>query len=169
MKNTILAIFFITSSFFGHSQGDSDGKSNILKYTPSKLLEKGQIDIKWFNNLYTQIKSTFSNGKEPRQSFFTTSIDFFTGISKSNRLNIGLLVEARSNIVNDKSALEVFKFENEDGTSRSGLGSLAPAIKFNPIKKISNFTIQSAFHIPLVDEETVNGVYLDQKSFIFQK
>lgn len=167
MKKTILAIFFLASCILGHSQVDSKGKSNILKYTPSKLLEKGQIDIKWFNNLYTQTKSTFNDSKD-RESFFTTSIDFFTGISNSNRVNIGILIEARSNIINNKPALDVLKFGNDDGTSRSGLGSFAPAIKFNPIKKVSNFTIQSAFHIPLIDQETENGVYLDQKGYIFQ-
>jgi len=33
---------------------------------------------------------------------------------------------------------------------------------------VSNFTIQTAFHIPLVNQETDEGVFLDQKGFIFQ-
>ena len=62
----------------------------------------------------------------------------------------------------------MFKFDGESNTARSGFTSFAPAVKFNPIKSVSNFTIQTAFHIPLVDNESENGVFLDQKGFTFQ-
>ena len=38
------------------SQDDDTTKSNIQSYTPSKLLKKGDWDVKWFNNLYTETK-----------------------------------------------------------------------------------------------------------------
>ena len=37
-----------------------------------------------------------------------------------------------------------------------------------PIASVSNFSIQSSFFIPLVDNETENGVFLDQKGYIWQ-
>ncbi len=169
MKKIIAVLVLIGVTFTGLAQEDvEETKSNIQEYTPSKLLNKGQWDIKWFNNLYTQTKSTFSSGKELRQTFFTSSIDIFSGVSESNRFNLGLLLEIRSNVIGGRDALEVFKFDGENGTARSGFTSFAPAVKFNPIKSISNFTIQTAFHIPLVDNETENGVFLDQKGFTFQ-
>jgi hypothetical protein len=79
-----------------------------------------------------------------------------------------LLLEFRSNVINDRNALDVFSFDGERGTARSGLTSFAPAIKFNPFKNVSNFTIQTAIHIPLVNNETEDGVFFDQKSYIFQ-
>ena len=160
----------IAISFNGFSQEENEvpQKSNIQTYTPSKLLNKGQWDIKWFNNLYTQTESTFSTGREARQTFFTSTLDLFTGVSDNNSFNVGLLLEFRSNVINDRYPFEVFTFDGESGTARSGFTSFAPAIKFNPIKTISNFTIQSAFHIPLVNQETDGGVFLDQKGFIFQ-
>ena len=88
--------------------------------------------------------------------------------SQISSFNVGLLLEFRSNVINDRSALDVFSFDGERGTARSGFTSFAPAVKFNPIKSVSNFTIQTAFHIPLVDQETDDGVFLDQKGFIFQ-
>ena len=169
MKKIIALLIFVIIAFSGFAQeGTLDQKSNIQEYTPSKLLKIGQWDIKWFNNLYTQTKSTFTKGKVPRQTFFTSTIDVFTGVSESNRFNIGLLVEIRSNVINDRNALDVFKFDGESNTARSGITSFAPAIKFSPFKSVNNFTIQTAFHIPLVDNETENGVYLDQKGFTFQ-
>ena len=166
----LLLIAILIISYQGFSQeDDSTSKSNIQTYTPSKLLNKGQWDIKWFNNLYTQTESTFTNGTEPRQTFFTSSIDIFTGISENNRVNIGLLLEFRSNVIGGRKALAALSFGNDGITERSGFTSFAPAIKFNPIKSVGNFTIQSAFHIPLVDEESnSNNVFLDQKGFIWQ-
>jgi hypothetical protein len=169
MKKIIIVIAIISIPFLGFSQEDPEAeKSVIQEYTPSKLLDKGQWDIKWFNNLYTQTKSTFSDGREARQTFFTSTVDIFTGVSEGRKINVGLLLEFRSNVINDRYPLEVFRFDGESGTARSGFTSFAPAVKFNPIKSISNLTIQAAFHIPLVDNETENGVFLDQKGFIFQ-
>ncbi|MBL4605163.1 MAG: hypothetical protein JKY02_05760 [Flavobacteriaceae bacterium] len=166
----ILLIALLLISYHGFSQDDggADTKSNIQTYTPSKLLNKGQWDIKWFNNLYTQTKSTFTSGKEPRQTFFTSSVAVFTGVSENNALNIGLLLEFRSNVIGGRKALAALSFGNDGITERSGLTSFAPAIKYNPFKKIKNFTVQTAIHIPLVDNETENGIFLDQKGFIFQ-
>jgi hypothetical protein len=41
-----------------YAQGEEQNEtSNIQNYTPSKLLENGKWDVKWFNNLYTQTKA----------------------------------------------------------------------------------------------------------------
>lgn len=165
----VLIIALLLISYQGFSQEDEDKtKSNIQTYTPSKLLDKGQWDIKWFNNLYTETESTFTSGKQPRQTFFTSTLDIFTGVSENSSLNIGLLLEFRSNVIGGRKALAALSFGNDGITERSGFTSFAPAIKFNPFKNVSNFTIQTAFHIPLVDNETENNIFLDQKGFIFQ-
>lgn len=168
MKKLTLLLIAIATSITGFSQEDEASGSNIQTYTPSKLLSQGQWDIKFFNNLYTQTESTFTSGAEARETYFTSTVDVFTGISANNRFNVGLLLEFRSNVIGDRDALDVFKFDGESNTARSGFTSFAPAVKFNPIKSVSNFTIQTAFHIPLVDNESENGVFLDQKGFTFQ-
>lgn len=173
MKKIIVLLVIVTITFSGFSQDDQDtARSNIQTYTPSKLLKKGQWDIKWFNNLYTQTKGANSSGDVtknlPRETYFTSSIDIFTGVSNSNRINVGLLAEIRSNVIGDRNALDVFSFVDEPTTARSGLTSIAPVIKFNPLKSVSNFTIQTAFHIPLIDNESENGVFLDQTAYTFQ-
>ncbi|MGC1204175.1 MAG: hypothetical protein WA839_04720 [Flavobacteriaceae bacterium] len=174
MKKIIVLLVLVTVSYTGFSQEDEaqNQGSVIQTYTPSKLLNKGQWDIKWFNNLYTETKDLFGpNGDKqdiPRNTFFTSTVDIFTGVSNTSTFNVGLLLEFRSNVIGGRDALDVFKFDGESNSARSGFTSFAPAIKFNPIKGIGNFTIQTAFHIPLVGNETENGVFLDQKGFIFQ-
>jgi hypothetical protein len=147
-------------------------KSNLFTFSPSKLLTKGQWDIKWFNNLYTEVRGADKSGAKSdriRQNFFTSSLDVFTGINDSKTINVGLSIEYRSNTINGMDALSVFEFKNNPTQfSRSGITSIAPSIKFSPIKQVSNFTMQSAFHIPLISKEVLSGVFLDQKGFIWQ-
>lgn len=169
-KKSILSIAIILFGFsLTFAQEDDTTKSNIQTYTPSKLLDKGQWDIKWFNNLYTQTKRD-QNGvtlTEPRQNFFTSTLEAFTGVSENNRFNIGAIIEFRSNTVG-RQALSVFSLTDDPNTERKGITSIAPSIKFQPFKNVGNFSIQSAIHIPLVKNESENGVFLDQTAWMFQ-
>lgn len=147
------------------SQDDSDdGGSVIQNLTPSKLIGQGQWDLKLFNNLYTQTESTFTSEDGIRQNFFTSTLEAFTGVSQNKRVNLGAIVEFRANgrdfILGDGSS---------ERRTTSGITSIAPAIKFVPFKNVGNFSILSAFSIPLVgDEVDDNGVFLDQNGFTWQ-
>ena len=169
-RRVVLLSAFLLTYLLGFSQDDPDTpqQSNIQQYTPSKLIGKGQWDLKWFNNLYTETRSTFEVGRIPRATFFTSTLEAYTGIGENKRWNIGTIIEIRSNVIKDRSALDVFKFDGEEGSARSGITSIAPSIKFVPIASVSTFSIQSSFFIPLVDNETENGVFLDQKGYIWQ-
>lgn len=169
---SILVLSFTAVAQDNNQEDDNSGASNIQIFTPSKLMAKGQWDVKFFNNLYTETKDLFGpNGTKqdiPRGNFFTSTLDIFTGISDSDRLNIGLLLEYRSNTVGGQSATSVFSFA-DNNQARNGLSSFAPALKWQPLKGVGNFSVQSAFHIPIISEETdVNGVFLDQTAFTFQ-
>lgn len=169
----IIFLFIITFGFTTiNAQQDSTAveQSNIQNYTPSKLLEKGKWDIKWFNNLYTQTERTDKGVKSTiaRESFFTTSLEIFTGVSNNKKLNAGLIVEYRSNSFAGESATSVFSFKNEFGKSRSGLSHIAPSIKVSPFNKLSNFSIQSSIFIPVFDEESNDNGFLAAKSYIWQ-
>ena len=168
----MLLLSFIFSTVVSYAQSDSTEvvQSNIQNYTPSKLLEKGKIDIKFFNNLYTQTERTDNGTKSniKRENFFTSSLELFTGVSKSKKINLGLIIVYNSNTINGESATSVFNFKNELGTSRSAISSFAPSIKFAPFKSISNFSIQSSFYIPLHKLETNANVFLAPKSYILQ-
>ena len=175
MKNKLASILVIALSLSfsnGFSQENEETQSNIQTYTPSKLLNKGQWDIKFFNNLYTETKEADKNGNSKdklRQNFFTSTVEVFTGISESNRINVGAIIEFRSNTFGGRQALSVFSLKDTN-TDRKGISSIAPAIKFQPIKNVGNFSIQSAIHIPLLkkgDEKNPNG-FLDQTAWAFQ-
>lgn len=173
MKSTkLLIVFLLLFTFnYGFSQENDTTKSNIQSYTPSKLLKNGDWDIKWFNNLYTETKFANASGtsiSKARENYFTTTLEVFTGISENSRINVGLLLEYRSNTIGGRKALSVFSLDDSN-TARKGLSSFAPAIKFQPFKNISNFSVQTAFHIPIInDESDSHGVFLDQTAYTFQ-
>ncbi|NKI31665.1 hypothetical protein [Croceivirga thetidis] len=167
LKQHICLIGLLLVSLNLIAQDDTPQGSNIQNLTPSKLIGKGQWDIKWFNNLYTETEDTF-NGDIPRNVFFTSTLDVFTGVGDNKRVNLGVLLEFRSNTVGGRGLFDFLSFDGEEGSARSGLTSIAPAIKFTPFSNVGNFSIQSALFIPLVDNETENGVFLDQNGFIWQ-
>ena len=164
-KSHFLLVFLVTAFFSLEAQD-----SNIQIYTPSKLMQSGQWDIKWFNNLYTETKKIDDKkviATSPREFFFTSFLDIFTGLSGLEKWNVGLHLEYRSNIINGLNATAPFSLKNRP-EQRWVLTRIAPAIKVASFSSLTNFSIQSSFIIPLFQEESLGGVYLDQKGFIWQ-
>jgi hypothetical protein len=144
--------------------------SNIQEYTPSKLLKKGQWDIKFFNSIYTQTEQTdagSTSNKIPRETFFTNTTEVYTGISERSRINLGLIVQVRANTYGGAGALDVLSFENNGTDARSGLSTIAPSIRVQPFSAIGNFSLTSSFYIPLF-KDTPNAPYLDKRSFTWE-
>lgn len=160
MKKVNLLIVLLAVCFQSFAQ------SNIQTFTPSRLINKGQWDIKFFNGLYTQTRQTDGGSTArniPRENFFTSTLEVFSGVSENNRISLGAIVEYRSNTFNGRGALSVFNFDG-----RSGLSSIAPAIKWQPVEKIGNFSIQTAIHIPTHGKEKGVPEFLDQSAWTFQ-
>lgn len=162
----VLAFLFFILSF-----GSANSQSDLQTYTPSKLLEKGKMDFKLYNNFYTGTRYIGSEDSSevvtvPRGTFFTSTFEYNIGISENSVINVGFIANLKSNSSNN-NALDVFRFESVDSISRAGLTSIAPSIKISPFKKMSNFSFQSSFHIPIFKEISVKdgGVYLDYRSY----
>ncbi|WP_430411593.1 hypothetical protein [Kordia sp.] len=167
---TMLTLLFVSYSF-AQDQDDetADEKSNIQEYTPSKLLKKGQWDIKFFNSIYTQTERTDENSTSvtiPRETFFTNTTEIYTGISDNRRINIGFIFQVRSNTFGGAGALDVLSFR-DDATSRSGLTTIAPSIRVQPFKNISNFSFTSSVYLPIFKDKA-NAPYLDKRSVFWE-
>ena len=109
-KSHFLLVFLVTAFFSLEAQD-----SNIQIYTPSKLMQSGQWDIKWFNNLYTETKKIDDKkviATSPREIFFISFLDIFTGLSGLEKWNVGLHLEYRSNIINGLNATAPFSLKN---------------------------------------------------------
>jgi hypothetical protein len=171
LKAVLLSIFFVvTNCIYAQNDTTQQELSNLQNYTPSKLLENGKWDIKWFNNLYTQTREEDKDVIKdvPRSNYFASSIEIFTGVTTNKKVNLGFILDTRSNTFGGQSATSVFGFKNEVGKSRTGLAHFAPSLKIAPFNKLSNFSIQSSFFIPLHEIESNENGYLAEKSFIWQ-
>lgn len=172
MKKITIIIIAISLSFLGFSQEtEESSKSNIQEYTPSKLLNKGQWDIKFFNSLYTQTQQTGEGTGEsfeiPRQNFFTNTTEIYTGVSKNSRINVGLIFQIRSNTLDGQSVSDVFSFENNGLDTRSGLTTIAPSIRVQPFASVPNFSFTSSIYLPVFKDEAVPA-YLDKRSTFWE-
>ncbi|MDD7886914.1 hypothetical protein [Flavivirga sp. 57AJ16] len=174
MKSIIFTLLAMTTiSFSGFSQeldDESQGKSNIQTYTPSKLLKKGQWDIKFFNSLYTQTEQTDGGSKSQkiaRQNFFTNTTEIYTGVSDNARINIGFVFQVRSNTFGGQGALSVFDFDNNKVDSRSGFTTMAPSIRVQPFANVPNFSFTSSVYFAIFSDAP-NAAYLDKKSTFWE-
>lgn len=175
MKRSLL-IALILISYQGFSQEVEDAsKSNIQTFTPSKLLKKGQWDIKFFNSIYTQTKRTDGGSNSvniPRETFFTNTTEIFTGVSENSRINLGFIFQVRSNNFGG-NVFDVFNFRNNNTDSRSGLTTIAPSIRVQPFKSIPNFSFTSSVYLPIFEDRGIVGVgtdapYLDKRSVFWE-
>ncbi len=172
MKKIIIAIALLVG-FIGFAQELEEqevAKSNIQEFTPSKLLRKGQWDIKFFNSLYTQTKQTGerSNPQDiERQNFFTNTTEIYTGISNNSRVNVGLILQVRANNFAGQNPFSVFNFKNNNTDSRSGLTTIAPSIRVQPFASFSNFSFTSSVYLPIFKDQP-GAQYLDKRSVFWE-
>lgn len=171
MKKLTLLLALLLLRTFVYAQ-DDDGGSVIQSLTPSRLIGKGQVDIKWFNNLFTQTRQLDADEEVQtidRQTLFASNLEVFFGVGNSKRVALGGILEFRSNTFGGRGAFDVFSFDGESGTARSGLTNIAPSIKFVPIGSVANFSVQTSFFFSTIgDENDAQDVFLDQDSFTIQ-
>lgn len=164
MKKHFYLFLSIVLSWSLNAQNDS----KILSNTPSSLMKKGQFEIQSYQNMYTQVDFRDQNGDyidgTSRTTYFTSLNYFLLGISENQRVNLGLDVNFRTVFADQgiSSPLNTFKFQG-GSVQRSGISSLGPKIKLQPLKNVKNFSIQSAFWITVMDslETKANKPWLD--------
>ena len=141
----------------GNIDAGSPSSNNASRYVVSAAIPKGSIETKIFNNLYSQ--TTTENGEGARiarATFFTSNLSFLYGVN--SRFNLGFDARYRR-VRNDmlpSSPFDVFG-SGEGLSSRQGLTTLGPKIRWAPFEKLSNFSIQSTFSFPIGQELEGNG------------
>lgn len=174
----LVTLYFISAACLAQEEAKEEmtgdpkeqEQSNVQQYTPSKLLHKGQWDIKSFNGLYTQTKQTDGGSKVQdiaRQNFFTNTTEIYTGVSDNSRINVGLVFQIRANTFNGAKATSVFSFEDNKTDARSGLTTIAPSIRIQPFKNVGNFSFTSSLFLPLF-KDVPNAPYLDKRSVFWE-
>lgn len=145
IKLRILIFFFLTFLVFsaGYSQD-----LNLQNITPSSIMKRGQVEIKLFNNLYTQ-QAFFNSTSEKqdigfRENYFTSANYFLMGVN--SWLNVGGEIWINS-----------VKRNTDPLQQRTELAYLAPKIKMVPFNSLELFSITSTLLIPIANNMQGGG------------
>jgi hypothetical protein len=114
------------------------------------------MDFTLFNTLYTESENNWEgvNFDNYRATFVTHLLQFTYGISKSQRVNVGLDINfkssGRANNTDNFAAIDrAFAYKNNDSI-RVGIASVGARIRLQPFKAVNNFTLQSTLSIPTI-------------------
>jgi hypothetical protein len=127
--------------------------NNSFRYVVSSTIPKGTTETKIFNNLYTQ-KTGAPDALVDRSTFFTTTLTSLYGLT--NNFNVGISTRYRR-VRNDKLPSSPFSaLGSSDGSvsSRTGVTAFGPMIRYAPVPKWENFSIQSSFVFAIGDDLT---------------
>ncbi len=135
--------------------GNDSRPKNANRYVVSSAIPQGGVEIKWFNNLYTQKVPPPTFSQESRESYFTALINFVYGIT--DRFNLGFDVRYRRISLHETPAspLKIFSF-SDAARSRSALATFGPKVRIAPNANWPNFSIQSALWFPLKSDLTAH-------------
>lgn len=121
---------------------------NLQNITPSSIMKKGQVEVKLFNNLYTQ-QAFFNSSSEKqeigfRENYFTTVNYFLVGVN--SWLNVGGEVWINS-----------VKRNTEPVQQRMEVTYIAPKVKVAPFNSLERFSITSTLLIPIANDMQGGG------------
>ena len=135
------------ASSTGNIGASSAQGANAFRYVVSAAIPQGGVELKLFNNLYTQ-RTGDTQQLFDRSNFFTSSFSALYGVT--NRFNAGLEVRYRrvSNVSLPSNPLNVFE-SGPASTHRSGITAIGPRVRFAPFKKLKDFSVQSTLSFPV--------------------
>ena len=124
---------------------DAVSANNALRYVVSSTIPKGSVEVKIFNNLYSQ------EAAGERSSFFTSLTSAIYGVT--DRINVGFDARIRRVRYDQEGTASNFDvFASGGDFSRTTLATIGPKVRIAPFNKLPNFSVQSAFWIPVGDD-----------------
>ena len=142
---------FTAANFTGG--GGAPASANSARYIVSSTIPQGSIELKIFNNLYSQRRADDGTLVE-RNSFFTTTISALYGLH--SKFNVGVSARYRRvrNEPVDGSPFSVLGGSEGANSTRQRFTAIGPQIRYAPVEEWTNFSIQSTFSYALGDALT---------------
>ncbi len=153
------------------------GLNTTDRFYASNLYGKGQFEINFFNNYYSQVDEDLRGDPISRYDFLTSLVQLTYGWSESLNLGVDLRFRSVSQNLEDPSLkFESLQFSNtgtrfidgiESGYQRVGLTALNLRVKYKPFRQFRYLTTQQTISIPLLFKEEGKG-FIDWTGFSFQ-
>ena len=133
---------------------DGNKAANSARYVTSSTIPKGTVELRLFNNLFTQRFEDGETTSANRGNFFTTTVSGLYGVNK--RFNAGIEFKYRrvSNSTFPSSVFTVFGNDDDPDVfnTRARITGIGPKIRWAPTAALPNFSIQSTLQFPVGDE-----------------
>ena len=151
-------------------------QSNLLRFTPSRLFQKGQYEINIFNNLYSDNEKFNANSERIpsssnnlRTNILTSTIQLTYGVSNSARVNAGVDLVLSAGAHEPNGGVLVLVGESETVKRGSALSGLGPRLKVQPFRMLPFFSYQTAFIFPVSQNlESRNEVFTALNRYIWR-
>lgn len=152
---------------------DPEKGSRLQLYTPSSLLDWGQFDVKFFQQLYTQTQFWDGEGNTleagNRTNYYSGIFNFVIGYNK--RINFGFDAWVQSVYIDGETGSPFRLFTRPSGNNaRTALTAIGPKVKWQPFERLGGLTLQSSFLLPIAKdpEGRNNGLpYLATQNFLW--
>lgn len=154
---------------------------NFVPIISSLAMPKGKFEIKLFNNLFTATYETAVEDIRTRSSYFSSFLNFSYGYN--GNIDFGLDFILKSNVLGDLSSntsFKTFEFKKENfsntiqqgdssytfgGSANWGLSHLGPRIRFAPLPKVIQLSVEQAFYFPI--QQDVDGTFIWVTQFYY--
>ena len=140
----------------------------------SVMISKGQYEFNLFSSLATATRYWDADGNVgdlgARQTYFFSTLQVTYGVSRKSKFNVGLDVNSVIGRFDEDRNSSMFKVFNSsvEGQSRhaSAITSIALRLRWRPLKRSYNFTIQTSVGLPISVSAEKQPV-LGQSQFYF--
>lgn len=137
---------------FGDDEDDDNGGNRLQLYTPSSLLSWGQYEVKFFQQLYTQTEFFDGEGNSipqgGRSNFYSGIFNFTLGYNQRVNFGFDAWVQGASIDPESGSPFKIFSFPGGN-QGRFLLSAIGPKVKWQPFRRLNNFTLQSSLLLPV--------------------
>jgi hypothetical protein len=119
------------------------------------MLRKGQMELKFFQQLYSQTHFFDSEGnRQPqgaRSNYYSGIFNLVLGYN--SRINFGFDAWLQSVLIDSRqgSPFKLFQIPRQE-PGRTALTALGPKIKWQPFQKLNGLTLQSVFLFPMAKD-----------------
>lgn len=143
----------VTADDTQESIPQKDTKGNKLQlYTPSSMLDWGQFEVKYFQQLYSQTSFWNAEGEavplNNRSNYYSGIFNFVLGYNK--RLNFGVDAWLQSVFIDSASGSPFRLFTRPSGAmGRTAITAIGPKIKWQPFARLNGLTLQSSLLLPV--------------------
>jgi hypothetical protein len=152
----LLALILSGGSVLAQEPDSTSERINLQAYTPSVLMNKGQWELKLFNNLYTQKRGFDAEGGRvdygSQDTYNTLLIQTLFGFKP--RISVGVDAWVKSVRIGDPGTSPLDVFDGGDpARGRTAMSGIGPKVKLTPFNKVPKLAVQSTLLVPVAPDQ----------------